>query len=333
MSSWGWKNDTLPANRTEQDILDYRGVSWYNHDKLVEYPFDSQDPTVESWLTQNPNRVNLGRVGLLFRGEDGQVQNITEADLDKVNQKLDLWTGQLSSTFQWANETVTVQTSSADTSSTVSITIDSPLIKSGRLGIFLDFPWNDGKTKFEVPFVGNWSSLTTRKHTTTLSKSPGRSVRATIKHTQVASTFFTNVGGDEFNITRDAPSAHRYSILPLSNSTTFNISVSYSGREEFSIPSAREVITSASRAWDKYWSESGFVDLVSGSSDPRADELQRRVILSRYLMRVNEAGDTPPQEVSFQLFPRPPSNLCLVERIGEQRLGEFSNFYSRWTTL
>lgn len=38
------------------------------------------------------------------------------------------------------------------------------------------------------------------------------------------------------------------------------------------------------------------MDLVTGSTDPRADELQRRIILSQYLLAVNEAGDAPPQE-------------------------------------
>ena len=51
----------------------------------------------------------------------------------------------------------------------------------------------------------------------------------------------------------------------------------------------------------------GFVDLVTESTDSRADELQRRIILSQYLLRANEAGDYPPQEVrlvtyNFALF-------------------------------
>lgn len=309
MSSWGWKNDTLPANRTKQDILDYRGTSWYNHGKLVEYPFGSQEPDMETWLTQNPNRINLGRIGLLFIGGDGQIQNVTEVDLDRINQKLDLWTGQLLSTFRWANETIKVHTSSADASSTVSIIVESTLLKSGRLGIFLDFPWNDGKTKFEAPFVGNWSSVTFSNHTTTLSTHPGKILQATIEHTQVAARFFTNIAGDAFNATRDTLSAHRYTIIPRSKSTTFRVAVAYSEEQGAFVPSASSVAASSSRAWTKYWAESGFVDLLTGSSDPRAVELQRRIILSRYLMRVNEAGDAPPQEVGFNTSFCPPSHV------------------------
>lgn len=104
MSSWAWKNDTLPANKTEQDVLDYHEVSWYNYDQLVKYPFGGEK-SMETWLTSAPNRVNLCRVGLIFYGEDGQVQNITEAELMNVNQQLGLWTRLPSSTFELGEQT------------------------------------------------------------------------------------------------------------------------------------------------------------------------------------------------------------------------------------
>jgi len=40
------------------------------------------------------------------------------------------------------------------------------------------------------------------------------------------------------------------------------------------------------------------VDL-SGSTDPRAVELERRIVLSQYLMKVNYAGDVPPSETGL----------------------------------
>jgi hypothetical protein len=47
--------------------------------------------------------------------------------------------------------------------------------------------------------------------------------------------------------------------------------------------------------WKAYWTEGAAVDF-SGSTDPRAAELERRVVLSQYLMAVNAAGELPPQE-------------------------------------
>lgn len=39
MSSWGWKNDSLPPGKTMQDVEDYKGVSWLNHGRPVQYDF------------------------------------------------------------------------------------------------------------------------------------------------------------------------------------------------------------------------------------------------------------------------------------------------------
>ena len=48
-------------------------------------------------------------------------------------------------------------------------------------------------------------------------------------------------------------------------------------------------------SWEKYWRSGAAVDL-SGSKDPRWLELERRIVLSQYLMRANESGLFPPQE-------------------------------------
>ncbi len=50
--------------------------------------------------------------------------------------------------------------------------------------------------------------------------------------------------------------------------------------------------------WQNFWENGGAVDL-SGSTDPRAKELERRIILSQYLTRIQCAGNTPPQETGL----------------------------------
>ena len=44
--------------------------------------------------------------------------------------------------------------------------------------------------------------------------------------------------------------------------------------------------------------DGAFIDL-SSSSDPRAQELQRRMILSRYLLAIQCSGNTPPPETGL----------------------------------
>ena len=131
-------------------------------------------------------------------------------------------------------------------------------------------------------------------------------MQAQINHTEVAATVFTSIGGGSaFSISRDSPAAHRYHIVPSGPASfSFSTVVSYSLTPSADIPTVAEVAEESVATWTEYWSSNGFVDVHTGSTDARADELQRRIILSRYLMRVNEAGHTPPQEVSPSHHPR-----------------------------
>ncbi|KAK0234943.1 Six-hairpin glycosidase-like protein [Armillaria nabsnona] len=294
MSSWGWKNDSLPQGKTIDDVNDYHGASWYNHGRLVEYDFGGSDEVIEQWLTANPNRVNLGRVGLVFRSAEGEVLNVTEGNLTDIHQELDLWTGKITSRFSFGGEQITVTTTCAQDRDTIGISIESALLSDGQLGVFVDYPWNDGSAMFSGPFVGNWNAPA--NHTTSISTDVDDH-NTEITHTLDEASFITSFDGDTFTISRDSPDAHRYTILPRDSTSIFQMAATYGIASPVDGTSYEATDISSRTTWDAFWSQSGFVDVFTESSDPRADELQRRIILSRYLMRVNEAGDTPPQEV------------------------------------
>ena len=61
------------------------------------------------------------------------------------------------------------------------------------------------------------------------------------------------------------------------------------------VPDTEATFAACRRQWPAYWQSGGAVDL-SESKDPRWHELERRIVLSQYLMKVNEAGSLPPQE-------------------------------------
>ncbi|KAF9019784.1 hypothetical protein BDZ89DRAFT_958878 [Hymenopellis radicata] len=290
MSSWGWKNDSLPPGKTLADVENYKGASWDNHGRPVQYDFGG-DPLIEQWLISNPNRVNLGRVGLLFSSAEGLTLNVTESDLTGAGQDLDLWTGTITSRFSFDGTPVTVKTMCDQERDVIGISIESDLLAAQQLGLFIDFPWNDGSSKFSAPTVGKWNM--TANHTTTLQTTGGQ---AEITHVLDNATFYFSLDGSSFTIDRDSPDAHRYTVWPNSTDTTFSLSTAFGLTSQIDAPSFGKISASSRQAWENYWSNSGFVDVVTGSTDTRANELQRRIILSRYLMRVNEAGDTPPQE-------------------------------------
>ena len=67
------------------------------------------------------------------------------------------------------------------------------------------------------------------------------------------------------------------------------------GQLPSSLPSCTETKTACGARWEKHWSTGGAIDL-SASKDPRWKELERRIVLSQYLMAAMSAGSWPSSE-------------------------------------
>lgn len=80
--------------------------------------------------------------------------NVVGSDLERTSQTLDLWTGIMTSRFEFQGAEVHIQVASDFDIDTIAVTLESELVRQGRLGLFVDFPWNEGKEKFSAPFVG-----------------------------------------------------------------------------------------------------------------------------------------------------------------------------------
>jgi len=65
-----------------------------------------------------------------------------------------------------------------------------------------------------------------------------------------------------------------------------------------SAPSPRQTFEAAREHWEKFWSTGAAMDF-SAAADPRAFELERRVVLSQYLTAIQCAGSLPPQETGL----------------------------------
>lgn len=57
-------------------------------------------------------------------------------------------------------------------------------------------------------------------------------------------------------------------------------------------------MNASKRGGGRFWERGGIIQL-NKSADPRARELERRIILSQYLMAINSSGSTPPQETGL----------------------------------
>ncbi|KAI1780820.1 Six-hairpin glycosidase-like protein [Hypoxylon cercidicola] len=299
LSSWAWHNDSLPSDG--ESLNDYHGLAMITHGRNVSYDIPDPDlPDISQWIISNPNRINLGRIGLRYQGSTLSASQIA----DEV-QELDLWHGVITSTFEVDGESVTVVTQGDFESDAVTFHIESSLLESGDLTVELDFPYppiHTTKYKYEV-FAGVYDFPL--NHTTSIVKGC-RVDEAHIYHELQGTTYFVNLRWpveNALNLSRVEPqgssavTAHRYVLSAASNSRHRPNTVDFTAH--FSPEKRTAAFPSSIRErnadeWHQYWNEGGFVDLTS-SSNSKADELQRRIILSQYHVRVNSAakGQSP----------------------------------------
>src|SRR5262249_6779310 len=88
-------------------------------------------PHDAAYLRGNPHRFGLGRIGLEMTKADGSL--VTIGELKKLDQRLDLWTGTASSSFEIEETPVHVTTVVHPARDEVATVLDSPLIGNGRL--------------------------------------------------------------------------------------------------------------------------------------------------------------------------------------------------------
>ncbi|KAI0431352.1 Six-hairpin glycosidase-like protein [Xylaria sp. FL1042] len=299
LSSWAWHNDSLPDDG--EHINDYHGVAVLTHGRNVSYDLPDPDlPEASQWLIGNPNRINLGRIGLKYNGA-----TLPGAQISDPVQELNVWDGVITSTFNVDGQAVKVVTQGDFESDSVAFRIESDLIASGVLEVELDFPYppiHSSKYKYEV-FVGVYDFPLNHSTAIIGSKSVGE---AHIQHQLQETNYFVNLrwpSGLPLTLSRNEPAdsaaatAHRYTLSKAHKTSNRYIEFSANfapEKQKAELPTA--IRRRSSKGWNQYWRQGGFVDITSSPS-LKADELQRRIILSQYHVRVNSAPSAQsPQE-------------------------------------
>ena len=286
LSDWSWHSFPLPEGMRAED---YRPVVVETHGKKIAYELRNPDqPELSEWLTKNPHRYNLGRIGFRLLREDGT--EAREIDLGNARQEIDLWTGVVYSRFELNRKEVKVRTVCHPDKDMIGVSIESELLNDGNMSIDLDFPYPDGR--YFKHYIGRYDTIS--GHTSTFEKLAPNSVR--IARTMDDTHYYATLdwtGPATFS--RESEKAHTFLLQPR-HTSTFSFTCCFSPEP---VADVTEPVASIERksavSWEKYWRSGAAVDL-SGSKDPRWLELERRIVLSQYLMRANESGLFPPQE-------------------------------------
>jgi hypothetical protein len=286
LSTWAWHSFPNPQGYT---LADATKLSDF-HGRKVPYAALQSSPA-GVYFRENPHPIPLGEISLIYRGKP-----LTPADLGGIDQRLDLWTGMVTSRYTIDGQPVSVETVVHATRSEIAVRLRSPLVKTGDLQVRLHFPYtykfsSDSQGALnKPPFV--WAP---EKQRTVVSRH-GDGFAQLARTLDDAHTYVNLAWRGKGQVTEAAP--HDFRLQAAANDV-LEFVCAFEANENAPAPSPFAAVKAASATgWSDYWTKGGMIDFA-GSTAPRAAELERRVVLSLYLMRVHYAGSVPPSETGL----------------------------------
>jgi len=321
MSDWGWhkfeNTDGLtPADSEKSFDLGHGHPETY----VVEYKASKGDPARNVAATEyfrvNPHRLNLGVIGLELKDTTGK--DVPLKALTDIRQELKLYDGVIESSFVLEGSPFEVTTAALQDRDAVIYRIKSPLLKEGRARVAIRFPYPTGKHADDAADWTQPDRHTSRivGHTSQRAEADAATLGsvahyAIIEHRLDSTVYYLTLRwqGDaalkevaphhfELSTTADVLAFEaEYSLTPAKYVTTPlpPAGGAGGGAEAFYYEQALKGVI---RAWNRWWQDGAIVDFGQ-CTDPRARELERRVVLSQYLTQVNCANATPPQETGL----------------------------------
>jgi protein-glucosylgalactosylhydroxylysine glucosidase len=288
MSGWGWHTGVNPSDYKLSDVY----KSYDVHGRAVDYvrqfraDEDARKAAASDWLRANPHRIHLGMIGLQILKEDGT--EILIPDVRDPVQKLNLWTGEIESRFVIQGEPVLLTTVCHPHFDLISVRIISGLITKKRLKIRISFPLG-------VSSPNGYDFNSPDKHSTVILSDTNN--LTIFERSQDNDKYYTGVWRNDAELTE--VTKHTFLLEPLQNDSVYSFSCQFTkNADSCTIQSFDDTGTASRKNWEQFWSKGGAVDF-SECSDPRAKELERRVILSRYLTKIQCSDSLPPAETGL----------------------------------
>ncbi len=293
MSDWGWhkfKNtDGLtPADSEKSFDLGHGHPETY----AVEYKAAKGDAARNVAATEyfrvNPHRLNLGTIGLSLNDADG-----TPLPLDRlsgIHQELKLYDGIIESAFNAYGQPVAVTTSALSNRDAVLYRISTPLLADGRASVTLRFSYPSGR---HADDGNDWTKPDS--HTSQIVSSDAAS--ATIERIIDDTHYYVRLRWSG-NATLQKKADHLFTLCTDQDMLTFEAEYLQDKPTDSTPFYYEQELKAVIKSWNGWWQRGAIVDF-SQCTDPRAKELERRVVLSQYLTQVNCANNMPPQETGL----------------------------------
>lgn len=325
MAQWGWH--TKPADTAS-------GVHTLSDVEMTEYPYCGRtvhyavekkkgNEEIYDWVRQNPHKFNLASIGLVFHGE-----KLKSEALSNIRQELHLYEGMLESQFCINGMACHVQTAVDGESDTLAFALDSECFQQG-FALELAFPyaatdisgsdWN-AEHLHETTVLGEITDGVCSKVVMQrkLDKDvymlalmlEGCVLEQAGKHRfllkpnssklRVSMSFGTCLEESVYKALGSEACAHSDEVLKMAQKRERETqsSATWMERHTARFVDCEKVFSGSRTYWEKFWKKGAAID-VHESSDPRAMEFERRIVLSQYLLAIQSAGDMPPQETGL----------------------------------
>ncbi len=282
-TTWAWHSFPNTKHLHLEDAMKPQDF----HGRKILYPSLERSEAGE-YFRQNPHPVAMGQISLVTKGG----KSIDLSSISNVSQKLDLWQGLITSTYKINGQPVIVETVSHPEKSLVAFKIKSSLLKSGDLKPAIRFPYAYDLTIKNKPPL-DWSKPD--QHSTTIIKDNNNYL--VLRRTIDSSRYYVRLhwkGDGKWKKSEE----HQFFLENLDTDSLEFVCEFDSINAKANLFSFDATKKASAMAWKAYWTNGGAIDF-SGSKDPRANELERRTVLSQYLMKVNYAGSFPPQETGL----------------------------------
>lgn len=279
-SQWGWHSFPNTQNyKAEEALKEYN--FGHGHKEIYSIEFkEGRQKAASDWLRANPHRLHLGVIGLEMEGAP-----LKKEQFKNIHQKLDLYTGEITSRYDLNGKLTQIQTvchSSRDL-------IAAHIISEVRPSIGFRFAYPTGK---HTDDACNWNADS--KHSTVIVNQETHSVL--LKRIIDKTIYYVKIqweGNARFSMIKK----NHFILTPLTDDYSFSCEF-LQNKSNTKLPDFLETEADALASWHRYWNDGAAVDF-SGCKDPRAKELERRVVLSQYLLAIQCAENFPPQETGL----------------------------------
>ncbi len=286
MAQWGWHSFPVATGeardrsslRLQEFEVDGRNVGYMTDPKGQKELFTA--------LRVNPHRLNLARVGFVRQGPQGWTDP-RPLELGIALQRLRLWEGLLESSSTIDGTALTLRSVVHPERDILAFRIEAEGLAGGTLAVRIAFPY--GSPGIDA---SDWNSP--EKHRTVIVEEG--SERILLERILDDTRYYVAIRlGSGGRARREGPHA----FVVSSSSSVLEASIEFSPRRPSStLPAWEECRTAAAEHWARFWEGGGAVE-VAESADPRAFELERRIVLSRYLTAIQCSGSLPPQETGL----------------------------------